>query len=608
MLVAQFLRKIISSFNSTNINANIVILLIKSDGTKIKATINRQLLLKTSLFLSSNLLNKLKPRCSLIVFNYYRLVTITISSISCNYILDFINLVTDRRPHMIAALYIRVSTIDQAEKGYSLETQLSENRQKASELGATTFVEFIDDGYSGEYIDRPALTQLRDGLERREFDIVVIYDPDRLARNLAHQLIITDEIEKSGAKLLFVSVTFEASPEGKLFYSMRGAISAYEKEKIKERTTRGKKGKARQGKLVNNGRCFGYDYDKANSMYIINEDQAAIVRQIFDLCIKDKMGTALISKELNHEGIPAPRGNRWIVSSIHRILTNTAYRGVIYSMKHKSTKTGFNTRTIETRPESEWIPIKVPAIIDEITWHSAQRQLQSNKDFAKRNLKNDYLLNGLVCCTRCGRKMTIKHSGNSNNPVSYYACLTQVSTSYMYLENDKCTARRIPAVILDELVWDKLHELAENPELIDQYAQDIGNPITTAKIKNTLVKLKETEKKINTQKETIMRWFRQQIINGSDAEKQLDEINKQLIDIEVTKKRLNDELNLLTPQTSPADIAMNLKKYFKDTQYYSEEERKIAMRAVLDKVNVERIDTTYAKNSKPEFTIDLKFL
>jgi site-specific DNA recombinase len=105
-----------------------------------------------------------------------------------------------------------------------------------------------------------------------------------------------------------------------------------------------------------------------------------------------------------------------------------------------------------------------------------------------------------------------------------------------------------------------------------------------------------------------MRWFRQQIINGSDAEKQLDEINKQLIDIEVTKKRLNDELNLLTPQTSPADIAMNLKKYFKDTQYYSEEERKIAMRAVLDKVNVERIDTTYAKNSKPEFTIDLKFL
>lgn len=81
--------------------------------------------------------------------------------------------------------------------------------------------------------------------------MIVIYDPDRLARNLAHQLIITEEIEKSGAKLLFVSVTFEASHEGNLFYSMRGAISAYEKEKIKERTTRGKKGKARTGFALN---------------------------------------------------------------------------------------------------------------------------------------------------------------------------------------------------------------------------------------------------------------------------------------------------------------------------------------------------------------------
>ena len=509
---------------------------------------------------------------------------------------------------IVAALYIRVSTADQAEKGYSLDTQLSEIRQKARELGATKFVEFIDDGYSGEYIDRPALTQLRDGLEKKEFDMVVIYDPDRLARNLAHQLIITDEIEKSGAKLLFVSVTFEESPEGKLFYSMRGAISAYEKEKIKERTTRGKKGKARQGKLVNNGRCYGYDYDKDKSMYIINEDQATIVRQIFDLCIKDKLGTALISKELNNECIPAPRGNQWIVSSIHRMLTNTAYRGVVYSMKHKSTKTGFKTRTIEVRPESEWIPIQVPAIIDEITWYSAQKQLQSNKDFAKRNLKNDHLLNGLICCGRCGRKMSIKHSGNSNNTISYYACLTQVSTSYMYLEGEKCTARRVPTAILDELVWDKLCELAENPKLITQYTQDIGNPVATLKIKNTLIKLNDTEKKINTQKETIIRWFRQQRIDDNNAEKQLDEINKQLIDIEITKKNLNAELNFLAPRTSPASITMNMKKNFKDNQYYTEDERKIAVRAVLEKVIVERIDTTYARSSKPEFTIDLKFL
>ena len=217
-------------------------------------------------------------------------------------------------------------------------------------------------------------------------------------------------------------------------------------------------------------------------------------------------------------------------------------------------------------------------------------------------------MTGLVYCARCGKKMSIKYSGNSSDPISYYACLTQVSTSYIYLENEKCTARRIPSLILDELVWSKICELAENTGLITQYTQDANNPIATANIKNTLSKLKETEKKINTQKETILRWFRQHIINGGDAEKQLDEISKRLIEIEITKKSLENELTLLAPQTSVADIAINIKKYFKDTQYYKDDERRVAISAVLDKVAVERIDTTFARNSKPEFAVNLKFL
>jgi site-specific DNA recombinase len=509
---------------------------------------------------------------------------------------------------MIAALYGRVSTADQAEKGYSLDTQMIANRTKAREYGADKMIEFIDDGYSGEFIDRPALTRLREVLRKKEVDLVIVYDPDRLARNLAHQLIVTDEIEKSGAQLIFVSVTFEQSAEGKLFYSMRGAISAYEKEKIKERTMRGKKGKARQGKLVSNGRCYGYDYDKSNSMYTINEEQAAIIRKIFDYCIKDKLGTALISKELNLQCTPAPRGSQWIVSSIHRILTNTAYKGIIYSMMHKSTKTGLSTRKIEKRPESEWIPIQVPAIISETTWQAAQKQLLANKTFAKRNLKFNHLLNGLVYCAHCGKKMTVKHSGKSMNPISYYVCLAQSSTSYLSLNGERCTARRVPTALLDELIWDKLCELAEAPQLIAQYTQNISTPFTSTDLRTTLSRLNDNEKKISTQRDTIVRWYRQQIIGDTEAEKQLDEINNQLMTISITKKKLNDELNALSTRANAANIATNIKKHFSNTQYYEEDERKNAIRAVLSKVVVERIDTTYAKASNPEFVVDLKFI
>jgi predicted site-specific integrase-resolvase len=106
---------------------------------------------------------------------------------------------------LIVAIYVRVSTDQQAEKGYSLETQLAECRKKIKDLPKVLAVEeFIEDGYSGAYLERPALEKLRNALREKRFGAVIVYDPDRLARNLTHQLIITDEIESSGAHLHFV--------------------------------------------------------------------------------------------------------------------------------------------------------------------------------------------------------------------------------------------------------------------------------------------------------------------------------------------------------------------------------------------------------------------
>lgn len=100
---------------------------------------------------------------------------------------------------MNAAIYVRVSTDQQAEKGYSIDTQLEACRKCAMELGAENIEEFIDDGYSGGFIDRPELTRLRESLARKEIDVVIAYAPDRLARKMIHLLIISEEIVKAGA-------------------------------------------------------------------------------------------------------------------------------------------------------------------------------------------------------------------------------------------------------------------------------------------------------------------------------------------------------------------------------------------------------------------------
>ena len=115
---------------------------------------------------------------------------------------------------MNAAVYARVSTDLQAEKGYSLQTQIEACTQKAKEMGAVAIKTYVDDGYSGSYLERPALDKLRDALDAKLYDMVVIYDQDRLSRTLSHQLLLTEEIEKSGAQLVFVSSEYKRTPEG----------------------------------------------------------------------------------------------------------------------------------------------------------------------------------------------------------------------------------------------------------------------------------------------------------------------------------------------------------------------------------------------------------
>lgn len=506
-----------------------------------------------------------------------------------------------------AAIYVRVSTADQAEKGYSLETQLSACRAKAAELGIPDIEEYIDDGYSGEFIDRPALTRLRSRIRQEAFRAVIVFDPDRLARNLAHQLLVTEDFEKAGAELVFVSVTFEASPEGKLFYSIRGAISAYEKEKIKERSLRGKRGKAAKGKIIADAKPFGYTYDKEAANYTVNESEAKIVREMYRWLTEDKVGTAIICKRLNELGVPSPRLKKpWIVSAVYRLITNPLYKGVHVAMRYRYEKVGLNKRVKTPRPESEWIEVPVPPIVAPEVWENAQRQLQANKSHAVRKLKHEQLLAGLVYCAKCGRRMTIAYAGNANNPKSYYVCVSQRSNTYIYSGQERCAARRIPSELLDTAVYEHLEQLSRNPRLIKQYITARPHATSVQNLQTAHARLTDHEARLTKQREMVLRWYRQQMIADDEAERQLAEIRARLGDIEQNKNKLRAELEALSPALSPSELVAAIQEHFQSGDHPYEARRE-AVRAVLEKVIVERRDATRAKNSRPDLHIDLKF-
>jgi site-specific DNA recombinase len=244
-----------------------------------------------------------------------------------------------------AAIYARVSTEDQG-KGFSIPTQIDACQKLAEREGYTVPEShvLIDEGISGTTMERPALRKLRDLVNAWGITAVIVYDPDRLSRNLAHQLLLAEEFERAGVKLLIVSHPLEQGPEGWLFFQMRGALAEYERAKILERTKRGMLGRAQAGSLWGGQVPLGYRAvrEPHKAAWVIEPEEAALVRRIYAMCLSG-MSTYAITEQLSRERVPTCRdreaqgGRRrvlstgvWSEPSIHKILRNDAYTGIAY--------------------------------------------------------------------------------------------------------------------------------------------------------------------------------------------------------------------------------------------------------------------------------------
>ena len=448
------------------------------------------------------------------------------------------------------AVYIRVSSEEQAKSGYSLGDQLQVCRTRLLNMGFTDIKEYRDDGYSGEYLDRPALEELRNDLRAKLIQNICIYDPDRLSRNLTNQLLLADEIEKSGVNLYFVTGDYDASPEGRLFFSIRGAISAFEKAKIRERTQRGRKAKANSGKIVHNARPYGYCFDKATSMYVINEAEAKVVRMIYAMCIDQGMGARTITLELARMGVNGRKdGKPLSLNCIEQVLTRDMYYGQHYLFRQSVSKTGQNTREIKNLPREDWIPVTVPPIVTFATYQQAQEQRQKNKRYAKRNTTHEYLLQGILYCALCQHAMTAYARPGPRkkaDPVLYYyySCVTNESGTYMFEE--RCQCRRIPATAFDESIWNIFVNSAKNSDSLDRYIIKDAEKDYSEDIK----KLSRLEEDLFKKRTEIATWFRQDLIDADTAKKDLQDITRKLISVTASLAALQHAQSKLTKTDS----------------------------------------------------------
>ena len=239
----------------------------------------------------------------------------------------------EEKATMRATLYTRVSTEIQAER-YGLAAQDWALKKRAAERGYSLVSDgeretFVDEGYSGGDLGRPALSRLRQAVREGRVDVVLCYDPDRLSRDLAHLLLLADEFEAEGARLEFITQETDTSPEGRMFFAMRGAVAEYEKAKIKERTARGRREKARQGKIVNPRSLPKWlRYDPVAGRVDLDEEWAQVAGLAYRLVAEEGLTLMGLARRLNSLSIPTPEGGtHWQPSTLRHWLRNPAAKG-----------------------------------------------------------------------------------------------------------------------------------------------------------------------------------------------------------------------------------------------------------------------------------------
>jgi site-specific DNA recombinase len=383
-----------------------------------------------------------------------------------------------------AAIYARVSSDKQREEN-TIASQTAALVAFAREQQFEVPQEWVfeDDGYSGASLIRPGLERVRDLAAEGLIQAVLIYAPDRLSRRYAHQILLIEELARAGVETLFVRAPRGSTPEDELLVQFQGMIAEYERAQILERSRRGKRHRARQGEVsVLSGAPFGYRFirktDHSAAYYQIDEEQARVVRWMFELYTVQGLSIGAIARLLNEQAIPTcKRRGRWERSTVWGMLRNPAYKGQACFGKTTLAPRQRITRPIRMRggiaprnsasherPRGDWITIAVPPIVSEEAFALAQERLKTNKTHAPRRTVTPSVVQGLVSCAKCGYALYRTSTRSSARAIHYYRCLG--SDAWRRLSGSVCNNRPVRQDLLDGVVWTEVVRLLEDPELI----------------------------------------------------------------------------------------------------------------------------------------------
>ncbi len=447
---------------------------------------------------------------------------------------------------MRAALYARVSTHGQGDEGKaSIPEQIARIEKYCQDRGYNVADRYVDIGYSGAKSMRPEFQRMLTDAKNAKFDVIVCWKADRLSRGMYPAAALMEVIEPLGISLGAVEEHLDMN-----YFAMLAVVGKMEIDSIKARTQLGREARIKGGK-THGKPPYGYSYNQDTGCFEINEDEAKVVRQIFDLYTQG-IPIRRIAALLNSYGIHTKTNSRfgWTATKITEMIGQTFYCGEAYYNKRYGV-------TNKKKVKSKWLAMPIPPIINRDTFELVQSRKQANKRFSARKTKAVYLLQHLLFCQECGMHFYALNRGDGRRG---YACRGVREYPHLY----HCrTPMHIPAPEIDKIVWDKVSETLRSPAMLKLSVENRLQGLQ-ADMGDREKHLKGAHNKLgnlNLEESKVIAWARKGKITEQQMDLQMSAIRGEKDMVEEDIRKLNEYQLLHLKQ---ADILEQAKKVCAD--------------------------------------------
>lgn len=463
------------------------------------------------------------------------------------------------------AIYVRVSTTNQAEEGYSIDGQLDSLTKYCEAMGWSVYQKYIDAGFSGGKLERPDILKLIKDAKRGVFDTVLVYKLDRLSRNVQDTLYLVKEVFNKN-EVHFVSLQENldtSSAMGNLFLTLLSAIAEFEREQIKERMQLGKIGRAKSGKSMMWAKvAYGYTYHIGTGKMTVNQSEAIIVKEVFSSYLNGRSITKL-RDDLNEK---YPKTPAWSYRTIRQMLDNPVYCG--YNKYKGQVYPGNHAPIISKEIYNQ--------VQDELKIRQ-QKAYEHNNNY--RPFQSKYMLSGIAQCGYCKAplKITLGTIRKDGTRFKRYQCVQRTPRktkgATVYNNNEKCNSGFYEKDDIEAYVLESISKLQTDSNCIDELFNDEPEKLDRDALNKEIETLSNKISRLND-------LYINNLITLDDLKTKTDTLQSK---IDILKEKLEKDPALERQKNKQK---MLKKLYTKDIFKMDYEEQKMLVRALINKVQV----------------------